>query len=73
MRLNKMDAPSTIHPKLIKINGFTFRVVAYCHLTDQQAYKIAIHFYRNNKLKKKDQKKVFQVYTTFDQDSLELL
>jgi hypothetical protein len=50
-----------------------FQVVAQITLTDQQAAKVAMRFYRTRKFTKKDQGKLFQVLTSFDHDSIALL
>ncbi len=68
-----MKLPAVIHPKTILLDGFKFKVVAYCALTDQQAGKIVLHYCRTHKLKKKDQKIVRTIVTQFDTDSIGLL
>ena len=68
-----MDIPNIVHPKLIKIKGFTFRIASYVPLTDEQALRAVTSFYRTHKLKKADQKKIITVVTSFDQDSVGLL
>ena len=68
-----MELPSVIHPKLVKFNGFTFRIVAFCKMTDEQALKIAIQFYHSHKLKKENRNKILKVMTHHDQDSLSFL
>lgn len=68
-----MELPSVVHPKLIKVNGFTFRVVSYCQLTDEQALKAAIHFCHTHKLRKSLQKGIIEIKTLFDKDSINLL
>jgi len=67
-----MQMPSVVHPKQIRINDFTFEVVSYCKLTDEQASNAAIFFYRTHKLKKKHQRKVIQVISLVDADSARL-
>jgi hypothetical protein len=50
-----------------------FQVVAQTALTDQQAAKVAMGFYRRRKFTKKDQGKLFQVQTLFDRETIALL
>ncbi len=64
-----MEMPSVIHPRLIKIGGFTFQVVAYCNLSDQQALNVALFYSRTYKTKKKDRGKIIQIVTHLDKDS----
>jgi len=68
-----METPSVEHPKLIAIGEYTFRIMSFSPLSDEQALKAAIFFYRTHKLRKKDKKGVISVYTTFDEDSARLL
>jgi len=70
---NQLEQPSVIHPKLVKIKGFRFQVVAYCGMTDEQALKFAIHFYRSHAPNEFDRNKVLKVVTTYGQDSLSRL
>jgi len=62
-----------LHPKIFDINGFKFQIAAQCELSDDEAAKIAMRFYRSRKFAKKDRCKVFQVRTEFDRDSAGLL
>lgn len=64
---------SVVHPTVFTISGMRFQVVAQFTLTDQQAAKVAMRFYRTRKFTKKDQGKLFQVLTSFDHDSIALL
>ena len=64
-----MEIPSIVHPTTFQINGFTYRVISHCVLTDQQAGNIARRTYQMKKPKKKDQNKVFDVYTEVDSQS----
>ena len=64
-----MQMPNVVHPRNITVNGFTFQVVSYSPLTDQQALNVAVHFVRTHKLLKKHQKKIIQIVTTLDQES----
>ena len=57
------------HPTQIRINGFTFEVLALTTLTDEQASRIALHFYRSHRLRKKDKGKLLQVVTQVDANS----
>jgi hypothetical protein len=68
-----MNLPNIVHPKIVIINGFRLEIVAYCSLTDDQAMKVAVHFVRNNKLKKSQQKGVLRVLTQWDESSVGLL
>ena len=68
-----MEPPNILHPKQIQTNGFTFQIVSYFPLTDDQASKIAMTFYRARRLKKSDRKKILTVITHIDRDSLGLL
>lgn len=68
-----MEIPSVVHPKRFTINGMVFEVVSYSALTDEQAQKAAMLFFRSHKFKKKDQGKLFRVVTTFDRNSSNLL
>lgn len=70
-----MLMPNVVHPKNIKFNGFTYQIVAYCKMTDDQALKALIHFLQNrkNRPKKADQKNLIKVLIALDEDSLGLL
>lgn len=68
-----MQLPSVVHPKKFSINGMLFEVVAYTALTDDQAAKAAMFFFKSRKFLKKDQGKVFRVLTQFDENSKGLL
>ena len=68
-----MKAPSTVHPKKFKINGYIFQVISYAKLTDRQAAKITQQFYASRKFYKKDKGKMFTIVTTFDEHSVGLL
>lgn len=68
-----MEMPSVIHPKRFHINGIFFEVISYSPLTDDQAAKVAMSFFRSKKFKKKDKGKVFKVITQFDSESSNLL
>lgn len=61
------------HPTIFTIAGIKIQVVALVALTDAQAAKIAIRFYRTRKFTKKDQTRLIQAITLFDQDSVGLL
>jgi hypothetical protein len=63
---------SVVHPTIFLISGMRFQVVAQIALTDQQAAKVAMRFYRMRKFTKKDQGKLFQVLTSIDHDSITL-
>ena len=66
--------PSYItHPTIFTIAGIKIQVVALTALTDTQAAKIAMRFYRSRKFTKKDQARLIQAITLFDQDSVGLL
>jgi len=68
-----MEMPSVVHPKRFAINGMYFEVVSYSPLSDDQAAKIAMMFFRGRKFKKSDKGKLFQVITQFDAQSAGLL
>jgi hypothetical protein len=68
-----MSIPNISHPTKFKIKGMIFEVISYGRLTNDQAAKIAMHFYRSHKFKKSDQGKLFQVMTQFDSNSANLL
>jgi hypothetical protein len=65
-----MEAPSTVHPTKFKIGGYILQVVSYAKLTDEQAARIAQHFYKTQKLKKKDKGKLIKVITMFDENDV---
>jgi hypothetical protein len=67
------EMPKIIHPKLIKIGGYTFQVVAYCQMNDAQALKIAMHYCRTHKLTKRQKTLVNQIVTIHDESSIGLL
>lgn len=75
MRLDlpAMQTPSCVHPKRFKIQGITFEVVTLGPVSEAQAAKIAMHFFRTHKFKKLDQGKLFQVRALFDRFSANLL
>jgi hypothetical protein len=55
-----MKLPSVIHPKRFEINGILIEVISLGALTDEEAARVAMHFYKAHKFKKKDQGKLFQ-------------
>ena len=59
-----MELPSVVHPKFVKIKGFTFQIITYFQMTDDQAFKIAMEFYHSHNLKKESQNKILKVMTT---------
>jgi len=65
--------PNVVHPKRFQIEGMFFQIVSFDALTDSQAGKAAMHFYRTHKFKKSDRGKQFQVITILDKDSATLL
>jgi len=65
--------PDIVHPKRFEIGGLIFEIVSYCQLTDDQALKVATHFYRTHKFRKKDRGKLFQVLTTYSESSRGIL
>ena len=65
--------PSVVHPKLVRIGEYTFRIVSYVSLTDEQAMKAALIFCRTHRLLKKHRKGVITVVTTFDEESAQRL
>jgi hypothetical protein len=68
-----MELPNVVHPKLIKVDGYTLQIVSFDPLTDEQALKAAFHFVRTHKLKKRDRSGVLKVITTLDRDFAERL
>jgi hypothetical protein len=68
-----MESPSVIHPKKFRIDGIFFEVITATPVSDEQAGKIAMHFYKSRKFKKPDKGKLFQVVTLFDSESTGLL
>ena len=68
-----MQKPSVAHPTKFKISEMFFEVVTFEPVTNDQAAKIAMHFYKSNKFKKSDKGKSFQVITMFDKQSAQLL
>ena len=68
-----MGSSAVTHPKKFKIDGMVFEIVTAGQLSDQQAAKIAMHFFRTHKFKKSDKGKLFQVITLFDSESANLL
>ncbi|RDH86394.1 MAG: hypothetical protein DIZ78_09500 [endosymbiont of Escarpia spicata] len=67
-----MKSPNKIHPKKFVINDMYFQVVSYAELSDSQAGKIAMNFYKTHKFKKKDKGKLFSVITTIDNEATSL-
>jgi hypothetical protein len=65
-----MNFPSVAHPKLVKLGDYTFQVVAFCSMTDEQALKAAMLFCRTHKLKKEDKKGIIKIITTYDENSI---
>lgn len=57
------------HPKQISINGYTFKVIAYCRLTDQEAYNVALSYFQTHRLTKIAKKKIISIHTIIDEDS----
>jgi hypothetical protein len=68
-----MEMPSVVHPTSFNIRGIYFRVVTLFPLTDQQAAKIAMRYYRAKKFKKKDIGSTIHVISVVDRESIELL
>ena len=68
-----MQFPNIVHPKRFEVNGMFFEVVSFTELSDEQAAKIAMHYFKIHKFKKKDQGKLFQILTTFDDPSKGML
>ena len=64
-----MKLPSVVHPRQIKAGAFTFEVVSYSALTDQQAANVVKMYLRSHRMKKKDAGLVHQIVTTIDQGS----
>ncbi|MBX3605344.1 MAG: hypothetical protein KF788_08735 [Piscinibacter sp.] len=66
-----MELPNVVHPTVFTINGHKVQVVAYCVMTESQARAAAIHSARSGMLKKKpDPKKVLQLLTLWDRDTV---
>lgn len=68
-----MVLPHIIHPKRFKIKGIFVEVVSHSSLTDEQAAKAAMLFFKSKKFKKNDQGKLYRVITTFDQQTSNFL
>jgi len=64
-----MQMQFIVHPRSFEINGYFFQVLSCCALTDEQATKAAMYFYRTHKLKKKDIGKLIKVITSLDTDT----
>lgn len=62
-----------VHPKIFKVADYKFEVAAFCKITDEQARKIVLHFYRNSKLKKKDKDKIIRIATVYNEQSIKRL
>lgn len=71
--MDNIRLPSVVHPKRFNIGGILVQVMSCVSLTDAQAAKVAMLFYRSRKFTKKDQGKLFRTYSLFDQDSVGLL
>lgn len=67
-----MQLPHIIHPHKFKIGGIYFEVVSYTQLTEMQAAKVAMMFYKSRKFTKKHQGKLIRVVSQIDQDHLGL-
>ena len=61
-----MKLPEVVHPKSFNINGYIFEIVSYIQLTDDQAAKIATHYFDTHSFKKKDRGTLFRVVTLVD-------
>lgn len=72
VRGKRMEIPNVVHPKTFNINGIFFQVVSYTSLSDEQAEKMAMYFYRKHKFKKKDKGKIIKIITTADSQSANL-
>jgi hypothetical protein len=68
-----MQLPSTVHPRHINLNGYTFEVVTYFPITDEQALKIAVNYLRFAAKKQLRKKGVHQILFAHDAHSLALL
>lgn len=68
-----MQLPHIIHPKKFNIGGIYFEVVSYTQLTDIQASKIVLMFYKSRKFTKKHQGKLIRVVSQVNQDHLGLI
>lgn len=62
-----MTTPTVVHPTRFKIAGIIFEVTSLGPLTNNQAARLAQHFYRSRRFTQKDQGKVFRVITVADQ------
>ena len=60
-----MNLPTIVHPKKFNIKGMLFEIVAYKAMTEDEAAKAAMHFYRTQKFNQADQGKLFRVMTLF--------
>lgn len=68
-----MPNDSVVHPQAIVMNGCTYRVVAYCTLTDTQAANAVLLYLRTHKGKKPKRGTVVTVMTTYTEATRHLL
>lgn len=68
-----MNLPDVVHPKLVNIGGYKFRIISFSPLTDDQALKVALLYCRSHRLTQKQKKKVLEIHTTFDEKTAGLL
>lgn len=61
--------PICVHPKKFNISGILIEVTTCEPVTDEQAAKIALHFFAGRKFKKSHQGKLFRVVSLFDRAS----
>ncbi len=68
-----MHADYVSHSKKFRISDIYFEVLAFGPISDEQAARIALRFFRARKFKKSDKGKLFQVITQFDRQSANML
>ena len=72
-----MEMPNVVHPKVFKIDGRYFQVVAFCKMSDAQALKALAYSLQGGKYKKLKSRgslgNPIRVVTIHDESSLALL
>jgi hypothetical protein len=61
----KLNIPTTIHPKQFLIKGIYFEVISFTPLNEDDASDIARQYYKNRKFKRSDKGTVVQVVTLY--------
>lgn len=68
-----MTVPSLVHPTPFNIQGIIFRAVTFFPLTDQQAAKLVMRYYKTHKFSKKHIGSTIHVISVIDQETIGLL